>query len=212
VTPEQSIRQDLLGAQPVAPMHERNVGGNVREVQRLLDGGVPASDDGDSLAAEEEAVAGRAGGDATSPECLLGFEAEIARACTGCDDERVARVVAAVALEEQRTALEVHLVHVVHDDLGIEALGVLTHALHEARPGEPVRVARPVVHLGGRHELPALFHAGEQERLAVRARGIDRGRVSGGSGTEDDQPRVTGIAHVYFLARWRVEPGWGAAW
>ena len=103
-------------------------------------------------------------------------------------------------LSSSGPAREIHLVDVVHHDLGVEALGVLAHALHQPRAGEAVRVARPVVDLGGGHQLAALFHAGEQQRLAIGARGVDGGGIAGGTGAEDDQPGVTGTAHVYFLA------------
>ena len=43
----------------------------VGEVERLLDRGVAAADHDDVLAAIEEAVAGRAGGDAEAAELLL---------------------------------------------------------------------------------------------------------------------------------------------
>ena len=72
---EQVVLQDLLGPQLVAAMDQRHVRGDVGEVQRFLDRGVAAADDRDTLAAEEEAVAGRAGRDAAAAECLLGREA-----------------------------------------------------------------------------------------------------------------------------------------
>jgi hypothetical protein len=66
-------------------------------------------------------------------------------------------------------------VDVVEDDLGLEALGVRLHALHQVRAHQAVRVAGPVVDLGGRHQLAALLQAGDQHRLEVGARGVDAG-------------------------------------
>ena len=63
----------------------------MREIERLLDGGVAAADDEHVLALEEEAVAGGAGGDAEALEALLGGKAEPARLRAGRDDERIAR-------------------------------------------------------------------------------------------------------------------------
>jgi hypothetical protein len=170
------------------------------------------SDHRDALAAEEEAVAGGAGGDAATSKRLLGFESEIAGAGARGDDQRVAGVFAPVAFHAQRALREVHLVDVVHHDLGVEPLRMLAHALHEAGAGQSVRIPRPVVHLGGGHELAALFHARQQQRLAIGTGCVDGGGVTGGAGTEDDQPGVSGSAHVYFLPLWRVASGVGAAW
>ena len=83
---EQAVLQDLLRAQLVAPMHQRHVRGDVREVERFLDRRVAAADDRDALVAEEEAVAGGAGGDAAAAVRLLGGEPEISRARAGRDD------------------------------------------------------------------------------------------------------------------------------
>ncbi len=170
---EQVVLQDLLGAQLVAAMDQRDVRGDVGQVQRFLDRRVAAADDRDTLAAEEEAVAGGAGRDAAALELFLGLEAQVLRARTRRDDQRVAGVIAAIALQQQRALAEVHLVDVVHQDFGVEALGVFAHAFHQARAGEAVRVAGPVVDLGRRHELAALFHARDQQRLAIGPRCID---------------------------------------
>ena len=77
---EQPVLQDLLRAQLVAPVNQRDVRGDVREIQRFFDRGVAAADDGHALVAEEESVAGGAGRDAPAAEFLLGRQAEILRA------------------------------------------------------------------------------------------------------------------------------------
>ena len=41
----------------------------------------------------------------------------------------------------------------VRNHLGLEALGVALEALHEVRALHAVRVGRPVVHVGRRHQL-----------------------------------------------------------
>ena len=73
---EQAVLQDALGAEAVAAMHDRDLGGEIGEVERLLDRGVAAADDHDLLVAEEEAVAGGAGRHAEALECLLGRQPE----------------------------------------------------------------------------------------------------------------------------------------
>ena len=75
---EQVILQDLFGAQLVAPMNQRDVRGDVREIQRFFDRRVAAADDRDALAPEEEPVARGAGRDAAALKCLLGRQAQVA--------------------------------------------------------------------------------------------------------------------------------------
>ncbi len=72
---EQPVLQDVLGAELVAAVHQRDLGGEIGEEQRFLDGGVAAADHDHLLAAIEEAVAGGAGGDAEALELLLGRQA-----------------------------------------------------------------------------------------------------------------------------------------
>jgi hypothetical protein len=127
---------------------------------------------------------------------LLGADAEVLRGCAGRDDERVAGVFAAVALEAERPLREVGAVDVVEHHLGVEAFGVLGHATHEVGALQALDVAGPVVDVGRRHELAALGEAGDEGRLEVRASGVYRCGVAGRAGTENDQSRVLGSAHV----------------
>ncbi len=88
------VLQDRLGAELVATVNERDVRGDVGEVDRFLDCRVAAADDRHSLVAIEETVAGGAGRDAAAAKLRLGIEAEIARRRAGRDDERIAAVFA----------------------------------------------------------------------------------------------------------------------
>jgi hypothetical protein len=63
---EEAILQDLLGAEFVPPMDQRDLGRMIGEIQSFFDSGVSAADDDHFLAAIEEAVAHRAGRDAIS--------------------------------------------------------------------------------------------------------------------------------------------------
>ena len=94
---EQLVLHDLLGAELVAAVDQRDVAGDVGQVERFLDGGVAAADDGDRLVAVEEAVAGGAGRNALAHEGFLGGQAEILGRGAGGDDQRVAGVGAGVA-------------------------------------------------------------------------------------------------------------------
>jgi hypothetical protein len=96
---EQAVLHDLLGAQAVAAVDQRDLGGEIGQEQRLFDGGVAAADHDDLLAAIEEPVAGGAGRDAEALEMLLRGQAEPFRLRPGGKDHGVGGVGgAAVAL------------------------------------------------------------------------------------------------------------------
>ena len=193
---EQLVLHDLLGTQLVAAVHEGDLAADVGEIQRFLDCGVAAADDRDVLLAEEEAVAGRAGRYALALEVLLGTDAQILRGRSGRDDQRVAGVFAAVALEAERTLRQVGAVDVVEHHLGVEAFRVLGHASHQVRPLQALDVAGPIVDIGGRHQLSTLGKAGDEGGLHVGACSVHGSGVAGRARTEDDQSRVLGSAHV----------------
>ena len=102
---EEAGLEDLLGAERVAAMDQRDLGGVVGEVERLLDGGVAAAHDDDALAAEEEAVAGGAGRDAGAAQALLGGKAEPARLGAGGDDDGVRDIAVARSRPGRRRAI-----------------------------------------------------------------------------------------------------------
>ncbi len=179
---KQPLLQDLLRTQLVAPVHERDVLRDVRQIQRLLDRGVAAAHHRDALVAKEEAVTGGARRDATAAEALLRRQPQVAGRRPGGDDQRIAAVTAGVAAHPEGPYAKLHGLHVIVDDVGGEALGVAPHALHERRALQSLHIARPVVDVGGRHELSALLHAGDQQRRAIGARRIHCGAVARGAG------------------------------
>src|SRR3546814_1306669 len=90
-------------------MDQRDVGRMVGKVQRLLDRGIAAADHRDLLAAIEEAVARRAGGNPFALHRFLAVEPQPFGLRAGGDDEHVAFVhVAAVAGQPERTRSEEH--------------------------------------------------------------------------------------------------------
>jgi hypothetical protein len=98
-------------------------------------------------------------------------------------------------------ALELELGDVVEDDLGAEALGLLLHLHHEIGAHDALREAGEVLDLGGLHELAAeLDRAGDEQGREVRARRVDRGRVSRRTGSDDDHlaHAVSFVPHVCF--------------
>jgi len=176
-------------------MHERHLARDIGQVEGLLHGGVAAAHDGDVLALVEKAVAGRAARDATPHEGLLGRQAQVHRGGAGGDDEGIARVLLRVADEAQRDGVKARGVDVVEDDLGIEALGMGEKAGHEFGALHARDVRRPVVDLGGGHELAALGKAGHEHRFQVGTRGVDGGGVARRTRPEDQDTAVFRSGH-----------------
>ena len=84
----------------------------------------------------------------------------------------------------------------VVDDFRVVSLGVSQHAVHEFRALQPLDVAWPVVDIRRRHELPALFDARNDDGIQVRARGVDRRGIAGGSRAEDENAAMLQVTHV----------------
>ena len=115
---EQPVLEDFFGTQAVAAVDQGDVVAVIGHVQRFFDRGVATADDGDLLAAIEEAVAGRAGRHAPALQMLFGREAEIFGLGAGGDDECVGVIVrAAVAGEQERTPRQIDATDVVPNDL-----------------------------------------------------------------------------------------------
>ena len=177
-------------------MHERHMRGDVREIKRLFDGRVAAAHHGHLLVLEEESIAGCAGRHAASTERLFGRQAQILRRRTRRDDQCVAGVRTAIAFEPERPLRQIHAIDVIVQHFGVEALRMLSHPLHQPRSSQSMRIAGPVIDFGGGHELTAFLEACDEQGLAVRARGIDRSRVAGGTRAQNDESGVPRGAHV----------------
>ena len=189
---EQAVDQDRLGTELVAAVNHGDPPGNVGQVQRFLDRGVTAADDRDILTLVEKPVAGRARGHALAHERLLGRKAQVPRRGPRGDDQRVARVFAGVADQAQRPLVELCGMDLVEDDFGFEALGVLLEARHELRPLNAVGIGRPVVDIGGRHELATLRKTGDEHRFQVGACSVYCRGEPRRTGAQDQQAGVSG--------------------
>ncbi len=62
---------------------------------------------------------------------------------------------------------------------------LLQHLFHQPGALDRITEARIVFDIRGDHQLAALFHAGDQDRLQHGAGSIDGGRIAGRAGTDD---------------------------
>ena len=186
------VHQNGLCLELVPPVNQVHLAGNVGQVKRLFDRRVAAADDTADLVAVEKAVTGGAAGDAAAHEGGLGWQAQVLGRGTGGNDEGVAGVSAAVALEAERALCQVDFVDMVKDDFGVEALGVGLKPLHQFGALYAVHVSRPVVHISRCHELTALRDAGNEDRVEVGAGRINGCAVTGWTRAQDQHFDMAG--------------------
>ena len=79
--------------------------------------------------------------------------------------------------------------------LGVKALCVFQKTLHQVGTLNAVHIGRPVVHLGGGHELPSLGHAGDERGFKVSAGCVNGGGVAGRAGAQNKYFAVLGGGH-----------------
>ena len=70
------------------------------------------------------------------------------------------------------------------------------HALHQCWPLKSLDIARPVIDVGGCHQLAALLDSRNDYRFQIRSRGINGSGVARWTGAQDQNAAMFRIAHV----------------
>ncbi len=193
---KRALLHHLRGAQIAAPMDDGDRIGEPGEEERLFHCGVTPTDHCDVLPAEEETVAGRAGGDAVAEETLFVRKIEHQRLGPGRDDDRLRRVgrLGGRGIPEpdaERSSREVDPGRLGGDELGAESRGLFAEYLHELGAHDPLDEPGVVLDLGGEHELaPRLVTrrgglALDHERRELGASRVDRRGEPGRARTDD---------------------------
>src|SRR5262249_26327782 len=101
---EEPVLQDLLGAEMVAAMHDRDLAREIGQEKRFLDRGVAATDYDHFSVAIEETVASGAGRYAKALEAVLGGKSQPFGLGACRNDERITGIdLARIALEPEGT-------------------------------------------------------------------------------------------------------------
>src|SRR6185312_503986 len=74
-----ALQHDFGSAEMIAAMDDGDLGSKTREEQRFFHGGIAAANHSDRLAVEEEAVAGRARGNAVTDQRLFAWQSQPTR-------------------------------------------------------------------------------------------------------------------------------------
>ena len=166
----------------------------LREIERFLDRRIAAADHRDILAAIEEAIAGGAGRHAKALEGLLGRNAQPFRLRAGRDRSAHRGVDRCRNRPWRGTAATLRSTSVMMSlTISVPTCSAcFSISLHQPGTLDRIGEARIVLDIGGDRELAALLQAGDQHRLQHGARGIDRRRVAGRAGTDDEDWRMLG--------------------
>ena len=127
-------------------MQQRDLGGEAGEEERLFHRRVAAAHHCDFLAAEEEAVAGSATGDAVADQRLLALQSQPARAGAGGNDQRARHDFAGRSLEPEGIFAQVNFVEVGKLKGRAEAGGLLLHVVDQFGALDALRPAGKVFH------------------------------------------------------------------
>src|ERR1700754_4864753 len=195
-----ALQHDAGGAELVAAVHDRDRAAEAGEEEGLLHRRVAAADDGDVLVAEEEAVTGGTGADATTQEELLSRNVQVTRGGTHREDHGTGAVGDPIGHDRLDLALQRHLLDVLGAQFGAEARRLAAHLLHELRAHDSVGEARVVLDLGRGHQGATELGALEDQRAQLRTRCVDRSGVTCRPGPDDDQ-----LTHLVG-GHWRVLP------
>ena len=164
----------------VAAVEEVDLGREPGQERRLLERGVAAADDGDLLSLKKKPSHVAQARHAAAAEAGLAVEAEPHRRSAGRDDDGLRRGIRCRGPRARKgRSREVDPVDVDVDDVAAEALGLLAERGHQLGALDAVREARVVLDVARDHQLAAGRGAGEDDRLEVGSRRIDRGGQAG---------------------------------
>jgi hypothetical protein len=93
---------------------------------------------------------------------------------------------AAVAANEERPPSELERHGVFALNARADVLGLSPHLLHQPWPLDRLGESGVILDVGRDHQLSARLEARQHERFQHRARGVYRGGVGGGPGTDND--------------------------
>ena len=171
------LEHDLRRPELVATVHDADLGGELREEDRLLHRRVAAADDDRRAPLEEGRVAGRAVADAAPGELLLAGDAELLVLGAHRQHDRARPVLGVAdphAVHTPGLVRELDAVGLVGDQARAEALGLLAELLHHLGAHHTVGEAGVVLDVGRLLQQPAPGEALDHERAEVGARRVQR--------------------------------------
>ncbi len=188
-----AIQHDFGGAKLIAAMHYGDLGAEARQEVGLFHLGVAAADHHDLLATIEKAVAGGAGTDSVPDQLLFGFKPQPARRSTGSDDQGARLNPLALDIDAERVARQLRIDNIAMHKFRAEILRLFSDVFDQFRTVDAFREAGKVLDQRSHGQLPAGIVPQHHERLQIGAGRVDRCRVAGATGTDNDD-----VSHLEF--------------
>src|SRR5229473_1523559 len=189
-----TVDHDLGSAKIIPAVNQMDLAGVTRQKVGLFHGGITAANHGDGLAAEEIAVAGRTGGNAVSDQFSFASQPQQSRGGPRGDDQSPRFVGILSGNDLERALTDVDFRYRAGFELGSESLRLLAHVFDELRPHNAVGEAGIVLNVRGEGKLAAGLVPVQDERLQVRAPGVDGGSETGAAAADDED-----VVHSIFL-------------
>ena len=104
----------------------------------------------------------------------------------GSDDQGTGLDPLAFHVEAERTLREIGIDDRAVQVFGAEVDGLLLHVLHQVGPVDPFGKAGEVLDQGGHGKLAASLVSGDDQRLQIGARRVNRGGISGTAGAHNN--------------------------
>ena len=170
-----AVNHDFGSPKFLPAVNQANLTGITRKKVGFFHRGIAAPDDSDWFPAKEIAVAGGTGGNPVADQLSFAFQPEqTSRRPRG--DNHGFRFVGMFSRDDLEGALvEVDFRDGASLEFGAEFLRLLAHVFNKLRPKDSVREAGEIFDVRGEGKLAAGLMAVNNERLEVRARGINRG-------------------------------------
>ena len=169
----------------VAPVDKVQLGDDLREVERLLEGGVAAADHGDGLAAEEVAVADGAVGHAAAAQPVLALQPELAVPGAAGDDDGFRAHGAGGGRQLEGAGLAGNAGHVGRRARQVEAVEMGVEGVGEFPALDALGEAGIVLHGVGQEHLAAGRQLLEEDDRTAGADQIQGGGDARRSGADD---------------------------
>ena len=96
-------------------------------------------------------------------------------------------------------------------DLRSHVLGLLAHFLHQPGPLDHRLETRVILHVRRDGHLAARLQPGDDFGFQICPRRIDRRRIAGRAGSDDENLAVMMLRHVEAIRRWRERGGAASA-
>ena len=189
-----AVEHDLRGPKLIAAMNQRHLGGEAGKEVRFLHGRIAAADDRDFFSGKEEAIAGGTGRNPVPDQRFFARQSQ--PACRGpAGDDQGAGVNRLLAkIHREGPLAQIHAGHMAQLILRPKTSRLLAHVLNQFGSLNAFGKPGKIFHQRGERELASRLMAFNHQGLEIGAGGVERSRMAGAAGPNDDD--VANVLHI----------------